>query len=535
MTVTAALALVTLGLASGVSPSTAAVSSSVPPILQRTAANVTADGLPTAQIDGVVYKQVIAGNTVFAAGRFSTARPAGVARGGAGTVARSNLMSYDIRTGKMTSFAPKVKGEVRALALSPDKKVLYVGGNFEAVGSAKRPFFASFTVSSGKLRPLHLTLKSQVRAIATSGNTVFLGGFFKSINGTPRLHAGAVAATTGAVRAWNPSADSSVEALLVNPARTRVVLGGHFATLRGHQALGMGAVSMVHGYVQTWKANAAIHDYGPNAAILDLVADKDTIYGAAYGYQAGNFEGVFAVSPTAGVVKWLQDCHGDQYGVAAVGNLIYSVGHAHFCKNMGGFAELSPQRTLVVSKAAKGTISHNSQVDSPNYYDWAGYKAPALYNWFPQLNIGTASGSNQGAWSIKATSRYVVLGGEFTTVNGKPQEGLVRFTTPANKAPGKQGPVGSPGGMTPSVTSSDSTGRTLSWRSNFDRDDYTLTYKVLRDGKTLTTFRRSSTFYDRPQITWKDKTAKVGVGYRYQIYVQDTNHSVVRSAILYNV
>lgn len=546
LAVTAALALATLGLAAGVSPSTAAVSKSVPPILQPSAKNVTADALPTAQIDGIVWKQAIAGNTVFAGGRFSSARPAGVARGGAGTVARTNLMSYNIKSGKMTGFAPKLTGgltgtssdpmhpEVLALALSPDKKILYVGGNFTKVGTANRTFFASFTVATGKLRPLNLKLKSPVRAIATVGKTVYLGGNIKSINGKPRLYAGAVIAKTGALKSWNPTANGVVEALLVNPAKNRVVLGGHFSTLRGKKALGMGAVTTVGGYPREWNVNTKIRDYGPNAAILDLVADKDTVYGAAYGYQSGNFEGVFAVSPTAGNLRWLQDCHGDQYGVAAVGNVVYSVGHAHFCKNIGGFGELSPQRTLAVTKAAKGTIAHNTQTDNVNYADWSGYKAPAIYNWFPKLNNGTVSGQNQGAWSIKGTSKYIVLGGEFTTVNGIPQQGLVRFTTPANGAPENMGPQGTSSGMTPSITTSDSTGRTLSWKSNYDLDDHTLTYKVIRDGKTLTTFTKSSTYYSRPQVTWKDKTAKVGVGYRYQIYVADPDKNAVRSVVVYS-
>ncbi len=518
----------------------AAVPKATPPLLQRNSSAVSGDALPTAQVDGIVYKQVIVGNTVFAAGRFATARPAGVAKGGAGTVARSGLMSYDIRTGKMTKFAPKFTGgvegaptELDALALSPDKKILYVGGNFTAVNGKKRTFLASFTVSTGHLRPLSATIKSQVRAIATVGNTVYLGGYFKSINGTSRLYAGAVKASTGALLAWNPKANSSVEALLVNPGKDRVIIGGRFSTLGGHQARGMGAVTTVAGSVRTWKANLKIQDYGSDSAILDLTADKDTIYGAAYGYQAGNFEGVFAVSTKVGSIKWLQDCHGDQYSVAPIGNYIYSVGHAHFCKNIGGFSEIAPQRAMVVTKAAHGTVAHNTQTDSDNYTDWAGYQAPSIVNWFPVLNTGSFSGSHQGAWSVRGTSKYVVLGGEFTTVNGQQQQGLVRFTTPGNGAPGKLGPVGSSNGMTPHVVTNNSTGRTLAWLANYDRDDRDLTYKVLRDGKVVATLVRASSFYHRPQLTWKDKSAKLGVGYHYQIFVQDQKNSV-RSVQIYS-
>lgn len=535
----AVLVLATLGISAGVSTSTAAVPTKVPPILQRGSKNVTADALPTAQVNGVVYKQVIAGNTVFAAGRFATARPAGVALGGAGTVARSNLMSYDIRTGKLTSFAPKFTGtysttqptEIRALALSPNKKILYVGGNFKAVNGKSRSFFAAFTVSTGNLRSLDVTLKSQVRAIAATDRTVYLGGHFTLLNGKARRYAGAVSASTGALLRWNPQADASVEALLVNPGKSRIILGGHFATLAGHPARGMGAVTTVAGAVRSWKINAKIQDYGIDAAIVDLTADKDTVYGAGYGYQAGNYEGVFAASSKVGNVKWLQDCHGDQYSVVPIGNLVYSVGHAHFCKNIGGFAERSAQRTLVVSKTARGTIAHNTQTDSKVYRDWAGLPAPSIVNWFPVLSTGNVSGSGQAAWSVRGTSKYVVLGGEFTTVNGKPQQSLVRFTTPANGAPENVGPAGSSIGMRP-VVSSHSSGRTLSWRGNYDRDDKKLTYKVLRNGRSLVTFTRSATFYKRPQITWKDTTAKPGVRYSYQIYVRDQNKNAVRSPLV---
>src|SRR4051794_26180283 len=51
------------------------------PVVQHPANGVTADALPTVQIDGVVWSQAIIGNTVYAAGSFANARPAGSAAG----------------------------------------------------------------------------------------------------------------------------------------------------------------------------------------------------------------------------------------------------------------------------------------------------------------------------------------------------------------------------------------------------------------------------------------------------------------------
>ncbi len=102
----------------------------VPPIEQRSATTVTADALPTVQIDGVVWDQEIVGDTVYAGGQFSYARPAGAAAG-ANQVARTNLLAYNIRTGELiTSFAPTLNGQVKTIAKSPDGSRLYVGGSF---------------------------------------------------------------------------------------------------------------------------------------------------------------------------------------------------------------------------------------------------------------------------------------------------------------------------------------------------------------------------------------------------------------------
>ena len=49
----------------------------VSPIAEGDAAHVTADALPTVQINGVVWDQEIIGNTAYAVGEFTSARPAG--------------------------------------------------------------------------------------------------------------------------------------------------------------------------------------------------------------------------------------------------------------------------------------------------------------------------------------------------------------------------------------------------------------------------------------------------------------------------
>ena len=103
-TIAFTITLVTLLAVAGVNAPEAAAADA--PITQRSATGVTADALPTAQIDGVVWDQAIVGNTVYAGGQFTSARPAG-ARPGTNESPRSNLLAYNIRTGALNAASPR--------------------------------------------------------------------------------------------------------------------------------------------------------------------------------------------------------------------------------------------------------------------------------------------------------------------------------------------------------------------------------------------------------------------------------------------
>jgi hypothetical protein len=76
------------------------------PVDASTPVTVAADSLPTTQINGVVWTQLIVGNTVLVGGEFTRARPAGSARG-TNEVVRNNLLAYDLTTGQLISpFVP---------------------------------------------------------------------------------------------------------------------------------------------------------------------------------------------------------------------------------------------------------------------------------------------------------------------------------------------------------------------------------------------------------------------------------------------
>ena len=147
--VVSAMALLIAGMV--VAPAAQADTSPPPGI----PATVSADPLPTVQVDGVVWSQVVVGSKVYVAGSFTTARPAGSAPG-VNTVARANLLAYDIRTGVLDpSFAPVLNAQALAIAASPDGSRIYVAGSFTTVNGSSRSRIAAFSTSNGRTG-LHL-------------------------------------------------------------------------------------------------------------------------------------------------------------------------------------------------------------------------------------------------------------------------------------------------------------------------------------------------------------------------------------------
>ena len=260
---------------------------------------------------------------------------------------------------------------------------------------------------------------------------------------------------------------------------------------------------------------------------MSLTSDSSRVYGSGYSFGRGNYEGVFAATGT-GRVSWLQDCRGDTYDVAVAAGRVYSVGHAHNCANIGGFPETKPRmnyRALAVTTNATGSVG----TSTGGYKAFRGKPSPSLVNWFPNLTPGTITGQSQAAWSVVAAGPYVVLGGEFTAVNGVPQQGLVRMAT-ARYAPRKQGPLGVGAGAKPTLVLNKDKTVKVSWKTGWDRDDRSLSYTVLRGDDVV--FRRTATslFWNRTTMSYVDSSLAPGKKYTWRVQVSDADGNTATSS-----
>jgi hypothetical protein len=490
-------------------------------------ATVSADALATWQVNGVVWNQVVVGNTVYVVGQFSQARPPGVAAGGAGTVAANNVFAYDIRTGnRIASFNGQLNGPARAITASPDGSMVYVGGTFTVVNGAARAHVAAFnTATNALVSTFAPNVSGEVDAFAASGSTLYLGGSFSAVNGQSRSNLAAVNGNSGSLLPWAPSASGgTISAMTMTPDRSRVIVGGNFAKLNGVSAYGMGSLDAATAKTMPWAANATIRDAGVNGAIDTLASDGSQVYGAGWHNGVGaNFEGSFAADPMTGKIIWMNDCAGDTYGVFPSGKVLYTVSHAHDCSPIGAFPEVTPMvnhHALAFTTYPTGTNTGPDQ----HGWDYSGQPDSTLLTWFPDLSIGTVTGQHQAAWSVAGNASYVVLGGEFPAVNGVAQQGLVRFAV-SGLAPNKMGPTLS-SGTTPSVTAPSAGGVSVSWSAGWDMDNSNLTYTVRRfdqGGKStqVHSVTSASTFWRLPTMQYTDLGVQAGATYTYQVSVAD--------------
>ncbi|MCB0910800.1 MAG: PKD domain-containing protein, partial [Propionibacteriaceae bacterium] len=526
-----ALSLALLGLVAVAPPATADTPAATTPALPET---VSADALPTWQINGVVWSQAIVGNTVYVTGSFTKARPPGVAVGGAGEVDANNIFAYDVTTGnRVASFNHSLNGQGLVVRAAPDGSRIYVGGDFTAVDGVARGHIAAFDTATGNLlNNFAPNTDGQVRAFAITSSTVYAGGNFRSSAGVARGLFAAYNPSNGAITAWAPVADGGyVWSMVLSPDNSRVIASGSFTTINAVDAYGMGSIDANSGSTLEWAAQTRIRTAGANGAISSLSTDGAQVFGTGYAFGTGaTFEGTFSADPYTGAINWVNDCLGDTYDSWPMNGVLYTVSHNHDCSVVGGFTDTSPrarwQKAGAAPTFATGTITRTDAYG----WNYVGLPYAGVLHWFPDLDFGSYTDARQAAWTVTGNSDYLVMGGEFPTVNGTAQQGLVRFAK-RSIAPNAMRPIYN-SGATPTPIPTDSGVVKVIFTSMWDRDDKNLTYALYRNsGATkLATWTSDSTFWNLPTQTYTDTGLTPGSQVRYQIYARDASGNTQWSA-----
>ena len=358
--------------------------------------------------DGRVYALAQLGDTLFIGGKFNNL----TSPDGSQTISAKNLAALDMATGaplagfdaRVTNTALSGAPWVRALAVSADGSMLYVGGKFDTIGGETHSNLGAVKTTDGSVVSSYgVTPNQAVNVILPGPDRVYIGGDFKRVNNKPRKYLAALSASGTLDTTWRPSADATVRSLTFASDGATVFVGGKFLSMNSTARTAVARVDAVTGALDPWAIPAGTIDLGNMA--WDLLATPTRLYG---GFGNGpNYTSSFRLdNGTTGSQVWKFNSVGNSQSLAfnPDGSRLFVAGHF-------GTARLQQSvcggnlRGLMMLNPATG------QLDC---------------SWLPQL---VPYGSNYvGGWTLLSTPTQVWVGGRFTSISGVGQEGIARFT-----------------------------------------------------------------------------------------------------------
>ncbi|MFI7235727.1 LamG-like jellyroll fold domain-containing protein [Streptomyces cyaneofuscatus] len=464
---------------------------------------ITADDLSTWQTNGIVWALAAGDGVVYAGGTFSTLRPPTEAPG-TNEQPAVNFAAFDAATGAPTDCSLSFTvssgtATVRSLALSPDGATLYAGGQFGSVNGIGVSNIAAIDTETCTVRnDFKIGVSATVRALAVTSDTVYLAGDFTTVGGQSRSHFAAVSTAGASLLPFTANADEVARAIEVTPNGQHVLLGGDFFRINGTNTHALAVADATTG--QLVKSYPGfIHE---SSTVQDITTDATGFYTGNEGTGGGVFDGRIALNLSDYQQRWRDTCLGATQAVAVYSGVLYSGSHAHDCASMGSFPD-QPRKHLLAQS-----------VDDPK-----------LLPWFPDTNdgIGEPVGPRVMAQTGKGGRHYLWVGGEFTTVNGDPQQGLTRFA---------DGPdTGAPWVPNVSLSTLNPGKIEVNWQTSFDTDDGELTYRIYKDGSStpIHTTTGFSVFWNRPQLSWTDTDVVAGETYSYRITASDGVNTSAKS------
>jgi len=251
----------------------------------KSSGEVDTTWLPKA--NGEVKALAVSGEIVYVGGTFTTIGTNSAARNRVAALKASGAAG----AGEATSWNPKASAEVKALAISGER--VYVGGTFTTIGSTvvTRDRIAAIKTNAGATATAEATswnpsASAAVTALALSGTSiVYVGGSFETIgtNAVTRdriaaIDTNAEATATAEATSWNPNATSGEVTALALSGTSVVYVGGTFTTI-GSTAVTRNRIAAIKTNPEgTATAEATSWNPNANAAVKALVVSASTVY-----------------------------------------------------------------------------------------------------------------------------------------------------------------------------------------------------------------------------------------------------------------
>ena len=338
--------------------------------------------------DYLVNAIALSGNTAYVGGEFT--QLGGQPRYLAGAV--------DLTSGAATVWDPHITNHRREYfeaapfvgTLLVHGESVFIGGLMDTIGGQFRPGAGAVDVRTGVVTSWDPKLAGvfpypYVRALASHGDTIYVGGYFSTVQGTPRICLAALDAITAAPTGWDPRPNDEVDAIAVSD--DHIYAGGSYQSLGTWQVRhNLAAFDLTTGRPTDW-------DPDPDGIVVYSLAAKDGVVfaGGAFSSVGGQARsGIAALDATSGVATtWNPTSDGAVTALMLCGDTIYAG---------GDFSRIGGQQRSGVA-ALDGSTG-------------------AATSWDPH----PGDGSNVNALVLSGTRIY--LGGSFISIGFERRVGL---------------------------------------------------------------------------------------------------------------
>jgi hypothetical protein len=356
--------------------------------------------------NGRVLAMAKSGNTLYIGGKFTVVqnqnqRP---------QYTVTNLAAIDMTTGQgiatwtpSATFSTTAAPEVDSLAVSPDGSTVYIGGKFDTVNGVAHKRFAAVSATTGQLDPrFNERFADEVSVITPTASKIYVGGVFQQVNGLARARLAALNYDGTLDSAWVPSAGGGVvRALAPATDGNTIFVGGSFTTMDGQSRQSVARVSASTGALDAWAIPPGTIE-NPMMA-WDFEVTSTTLYGG-FGKKP-NYAAAFHLDlGPLGSRIWRTNVVGNVQAVELSGNTLY----------IGGHFGTGPLEQTVCGTSLSGLAS------------LAATSGQFICGWFPQMEPST--NNFVAAWRLLLNGSQLWVGGYFTSIGGRAQKHVARFT-----------------------------------------------------------------------------------------------------------
>ncbi len=306
---------------------------------------------------------------------------------------------YDTQTGEVLNDYPRLGGRIQA-CVSDGSGGWYIGERTTPLGDAAKTRIVHIQPDGSLESNWAPEVNGIVYALAVSGTTVYVGGYFNQVEGVERHNLAALETTTGTLTPWNPDANDIVRALLV--VDDSVYVGGTFTMIGGHAHTWIAELDRATGLATDWNPDIISEEYGDSGILCFAYSDSTLYAGGFFSNVDGRVRSnLVAFNASTGVVTdWAPNPNSDVLSLDVDGSTVYAGG---YFGEIGGIN----QNGIAAIDATSGIVSNwNTSFDCTDFYLCQNYVS-----------------------TVKVVDSILYIGGGFSIINGSSRKNIAAFDT----------------------------------------------------------------------------------------------------------